>query len=571
LTAASLCSQIHAQIEAQLDIETYAGLTITGKVGKVYSVEYVTQLDQQEEWKCLEYVQLLQSPHLWTDKSAPAKAKRFYRAVQMDAPTNMVWIPPGTFRMGSPTNEVDRREEEGAQTEVTLTRGFWMGKFEVTEGEYRMVTGKDSDGLSVGDDYPAILEQGDDPWGRAMEYCETLTQQELAAGRIPGNCVFRLPTEAEWEYACRAWTSTRFSYGDDPAYEHLDEYAWHQDNSGGGYHQVGKKRPNGWGLYDMHGNVAEWCLDEWGEYTGGSVIDPQPRVTGLGKVFRGGWWSGPAEVGRSDSRHWLIGGPCGCVGFRVVLAPVVFRPQANMVYIPPGTFLMGSPEDEEDRISNEGPQTQVTLTKGFWMGKYEVRQGEYLAVMGNNPSYFYSVKEETDYGTDPNRPVESVSWEDAVAYCEALTQQERAAGRIANDYSYRLPAEAEWEYACRAGTSTRFSYGDDPDYSELADYAWFDENSGRMTHPAGEKLPNPWGLYDMHGNVYEWCYGFADWYLPGGTLTDPLMSAEPRFRGGSVWYPRWVCRSADRCCDGFPDVMTTKTTGFRIVLSRVRQ
>jgi eukaryotic-like serine/threonine-protein kinase len=172
-----------------------------------------------------------------------------------------------------------------------------------------------------------------------------------------------------------------------------------------------------------------------------------------------------------------------------------------MVWIPPGTFLIGSPEDEVDRSENEGPQTQVTLTQGFWMGKHEVTQGEYLAVVGSNPSYFNGVQGETDYGTDLNRPVESVSWDDAVAYCAALTARERAAGRAPMSYAYRLPTEAEWEYACRAGTTTRFSYGDDPGYTHLRDYAWYEGNSERQTHPVGQKLPNPWGLYDMHGNV----------------------------------------------------------------------
>jgi len=119
----------------ELDIQTYAGLTITGEIGKVYSIEYVTDLTQpaESDWRCLEYLQLPASPYLWTDKSSPATAKRFYRAVAMQAPTNMVFIPSGTFRMGSPINEVDRWE--GPQTAVTLTKGFWMGKHEVTQGE----------------------------------------------------------------------------------------------------------------------------------------------------------------------------------------------------------------------------------------------------------------------------------------------------------------------------------------------------------------------------------------------------------------------------------------------------
>ena len=123
-----------AQAPAGHDIQRYAGLTITGAVGTVYSVEYVTDLAQTNNasaWRCLELLQLPASPHLWADKSAPATGQRFYRAVEFAAPTNLVFIPPGTFRMGSPTNEVDRSDNEGPQTAVTISRGFWMGKYEV--------------------------------------------------------------------------------------------------------------------------------------------------------------------------------------------------------------------------------------------------------------------------------------------------------------------------------------------------------------------------------------------------------------------------------------------------------
>ncbi len=120
-----------------------------------------------------------------------------------------------------------------------------------------------------------------------------------------------------------------------------------------------------------------------------------------------------------------------------------------------------------------------------------------------------------NYGTDLNRPVVQVSWYDATEYCAALTERERLAGRIATNSVYRLPTEAEWEYACRGWTSTRFNYADDPGYTNLTNYAWYNANRGGETHPVGQKLPNPWGLYDMHGNVWEWCQdGFATY--PGG-------------------------------------------------------
>jgi formylglycine-generating enzyme required for sulfatase activity len=133
-----------AQTPAVLDIQVYAGLTITGAVGTVNAIEYVTALAQTNNpgaWRCLEFLQLPATPYLWADKSAPATGKRFYRAVAMAAPTNMVFIPPGSFRMGSPTSEVDRNVNEGPQTAVTISRGFWMGKNQVTQGNYLAVMG----------------------------------------------------------------------------------------------------------------------------------------------------------------------------------------------------------------------------------------------------------------------------------------------------------------------------------------------------------------------------------------------------------------------------------------------
>jgi formylglycine-generating enzyme required for sulfatase activity len=239
-------------------------------------------------------------------------------------------------------------------------------------------------------------------------------------------------------------------------------------------------------------------------------------------------------------------------------------PIANMVWIQPGTFVMGSSDSEVDRSSVEGPQTAVTISRGFWMGKYEVTQGEYLAVMGSNPSEFST---SNGYAQDLSRAVETVSWDDATTYCGQLTQRERTAGRIATNSVYRLPTEAEWEYACRAKTSTRFSFGDDPGYTNLTHYAWYSGNSGQMTHPVGQKLPNPWGFYDMHGNVYEWC---QDWFgeYPGGSVTDPqgpATGAHPLIRGGGWIDGTRFCRSAER---GYGSLDTKHSfIGFRVVLA----
>ncbi len=229
----------------------------------------------------------------------------------------------------------------------------------------------------------------------------------------------------------------------------------------------------------------------------------------------------------------------------------------GLAWIPSGTFVMGSPDAEPERFSNEGPLTSVTLTRGFWMSKFEVTQREYLAVLGANPSYCSG---------DLDRPVESVSWSEAKDYCAGLTVQERQAGRLPAGYLYRLPTEAEWEYACRAGTTNRFSHGDDSDYSGLAQYAWYDHLGGNTTHPVGGKRPNAWGLYDMHGNVGEWCLDWDGAYR-GGSVTDPAPSfgSGTVARGGGWPYPGRSCRSAFR--DGFYPGFKSNYLGFRPVLA----
>lgn len=232
---------------------------------------------------------------------------------------------------------------------------------------------------------------------------------------------------------------------------------------------------------------------------------------------------------------------------------------AVLVWIPAGSFLLGSPDAEQDRQSREGPQTQVTITHGFWMSRYETTQSQYQAVMGSNPSGF------TGLGT---LPVENVSWFDATNYCYRLTAQERTAGRLPSGYVYRLPTEAEWEYACRAGTTTRFYYGDDPSYSRLTNYAWYAANSGNKTHPVGLLQPNAWGLYDMPGNVGEWCLDWFGWNYPGGSQTDPAGpsgTATRVIRGVGFGNPASQCRSAER--DTYPPGQPESTVGFRPVLA----
>jgi formylglycine-generating enzyme required for sulfatase activity len=232
-----------------------------------------------------------------------------------------------------------------------------------------------------------------------------------------------------------------------------------------------------------------------------------------------------------------------------LVAPFEAETGIRLVPIPAGTFLMGSPAAEAKRFPDEGPQTRVTLTKDFLLGATDVTQAQWTAVMGTNPSHFKG-------GT---LPVDSVTWDDAMAFGQKLTERERAAGRLPAGYVLTLPTEAQWEYACRAGTTV----GDPGDMHVLA---WFAENSDGTTHPVGTKPPNEWGLFDMHGNVWQWC---RDWFkaYPGGAVTDPTGAPTGLFRvirGGSWDYDAAFCRYAFRRND-FPDERDINV-GFRLAL-----
>jgi formylglycine-generating enzyme required for sulfatase activity len=207
----------------------------------------------------------------------------------------------------------------------------------------------------------------------------------------------------------------------------------------------------------------------------------------------------------------------------------------EFVLIPAGEFLMGSP-DRYDGYDEERPAHEVQISQSFYLGKYEVTQAQWEAVMRNNPSRFTG---------DPNRPVENVSWEEVQGFIRKLNTKER-------DAPYRLPTEAEWEYACRAGSTTVYNFGDNK--SRLGRYAWYKANAGREPHPVGQLQPNAWGLYDMHGNVWEWVqdrYNSEEYSAKTVTVKDPQGPSSDSYRdrvsrGGSWGDDPWSCRSARR-------------------------
>ena len=242
----------------------------------------------------------------------------------------------------------------------------------------------------------------------------------------------------------------------------------------------------------------------------------------------------------------------------------------NLAFIPAGTFVMGSPETELHRNAEE-VQHEVAITKPFYIGVFEVTQDEYRKVMGANPSFFSATgggKQRVLRQDTANHPVERVSWLDAVEFCKKLSAKD---GK-----TYRLPTEAEWEFACRASTKTVFHTGNDfnsnlANINGLSYSSYGKEEAGpfyRATVKAGDYKVNAFGLYDMHGNVQEWC---ADWYAedyykksPNDDPTGPSEGTERVLRGGAWPSSAKACRSAGR--NHLPPDEKTYTTGFRVVM-----
>ena len=421
--------------------------------------------------------------------------------------------------------------------------------------------------------------------------------------------IFDLPTEAQWENACRAGTTTSLNSGEnisdeasDPAMDKLGRYLLARSDemqdytTDHGTAKVGSYLPNAWGLYDMHGNVAEWCLD-WHRDYGGYESDPVGPTTGARRTIRGGYWYSNARSCRSASRsHCSPSLYEICYGFRVACHlnpgnyvvvdlsggttarsyPVRYtdaKPNVNddtcrttelwLRRIPKGTFMMGSPEDELGHSSDEELH-EVTLTQDFYIGVFEFTQKQWELVAGSNPS---------DFKGDC-RPVENVSY-DIIRGTSAtggagwpeygyVVDMNSFLGILRNKtgLTFDLPMEAQWEYACRAGTTTAFNSGknlislDDKDanMAEVGRYIFNrnDEKGGYVEHTkVGSYRPNAWGLYDMHGNVNEWCL-------------DRQGNTSRAIRGGNWYESAQNCRSAN--INSSMSEGSDGGYGFRIIL-----
>jgi len=611
-------------------------------------------------------------------------------------PESMVFVelPAGEFIIGSPMSEDNRDADEGPQCLVELD-SFQIMTTPVTQEMWEQVTGttivdlyhasRNADDLvGIGPDYPVYLLTWDD--------CQFFI--DLINSMDP-DYTYSLPSESQWEYACRAGTTTPYFWESDTSNSEATGYVWYQENSDGSVHPVAEKLPNPWGLYDMGGNVQEWCEDVYaGSYhfhpTDGSVF------TGFGdrRVARGGCFEGRLSSTRSANRTRQDDEGRSYTGFRLVRVPrgwtsTVAQDQrrARFDIGPDGVLL----DLETGYRWQSGPDTCITLQECIgWLllsrgnlrlpSRYELmdlyrsvsefesispfidgvfwtwtiedarcpssrgavyREGNeyWQRVDPDSPRYLIAVVADSDHLDDSGRylvqlpegmefveipsggftmgspaseqgrqdnevlrqvqvdafqmmttPVTQGMWFDLTGripdsgrgvgfnfplydgYCYFGLHCAEVMNELDPFHIYRLPTEEEWEYACRAGTSTRFYWGDDPDENEIGQYAWYRGNSEGRTHPVATKLPNDWGLYDMSGNVHEWCIVSTD---PEETIDDPavtsawsLSSGEEyhvTVRGGACSRSPDLCRSAWRFGLG----PYSWSIGFRLVRTPV--
>ena len=469
------------------------------------------------------------------------------------------YCPSGEFTMGSPEDEEGRSSNE-TQHNVVLTQGFWIMETEATHKLWKAITGKKAKDYK-GDFLPVVRSWND--WKKIVD------QLNVALGETSGGWRFALPTEAQWEYACRAGTTgARYGEIDEIAGSDRRSFRWEP-------RAVGALKPNAWGLYDVLGNVPEWCADwssDYKDYPKGDAIDPVGPAKGSEHVIRGGDRYGN-ELRAAERNEGNPNYPEA--GARLVLARpiqsalgrkiVPFDPNGTEAgerrvlkigdvefafrYCPPGEFLMGSPESEGEE--NERPQRNVSLTNGYWIMETEITEKQWATITRDDSD----IEEKNE-----QKPKSKISWDDCQEFLKTLNDARVA---VPEGWRYALPTEAQWEYACRAG-STESRYG------ELDEIAWHKGN--RIVYElgaVGQKKPNAWGLYDSLGNAMELCEDWYDFY-PEGDATDPVGPSEGSYRvarGGTSTSETADCRAARRFRVK-PDERYGYDMGARFVLVR---
>ena len=455
----------------------------------------------------------------------------------------LIYVAPGSFMMGRNGGN----SNSSPAHKVTLTKGYWLGKYEVTQRQWKQVMGYNPSKFK-GDDLPINTI----PWDDCQKFIEKVNAKL-------GETMVRLPTEAEWEFACRAGADGEFA-----GTGWLDDMGWHNDNSGGKAHPVGQKQANAWGFHDMHGNVWEWCSDWWGDYADGDVIDPVGPASGKRHVTRGGAFDCKNAASCSVSSRVSFS-PFGCefLGFRLCMnaeGPVgasargsgtsansddktAEQPSAKVVApapasasngkeisvklatgvtmdfvpCPAGSFEMGcSGFDQSPEFKHK-----VTITRPFWIGKYQVTRGVWAQYSRNTRTS----DEKEMYGGN-NAAMNDISFKEVLLFCDWLNHRRKA--YLPKGYVFRLPTEAEWEYALNANGGKpdnpyiKWRDGDkseedqimvtNDDYKKIADKHRVQIKKFYTLPPmtVGTKAPNDWGIYDMLGNGREFVLDTLD-------------------------------------------------------------
>lgn len=495
--------------------------------------------------------------------------------------------------------------------ETECTQGQWLVIMKTTLEQQEALSKEHIHPYSFGENHPMLCVDH----AESAAFCDQLT----ALLSLPGGWQCVLPSEAQWEYACRAGTTTAYSFGNklDPLQANISEADYDA------VRKVGQYAPNAWGLLDMHGNALEWCADRYRERLKGGV-DPAGASTGVPRVMKGGAFRTGADGVRSGSRY--SGEPDSRkehVGFRPALvlppefpasslaelmpkkptsksgeisrlelitqakagATVEARLTSDVVmkfcFCPAGTFTMGS---ERSREPNEAP-VEVQITRGYWMARTECTQAQWEAVMQRTLRDQARLAEITRVqGEDEDQPMYLVNHGEALSYCRRLGEMVE----LPEGWEFALPTEAEWEYACRAGTRSSYHYGEEltalnANCNGMVRIGPKGSNryQGALdrTCLVGRYAPNAWGLLDMHGNVSEWC---SDWMasfdsnmdpvarklnarLPGGA--DPQgakMGARRIVRGGSYAGRPYECTSFYRGSES--PGSRRSNVGFRVVV-----